>query len=253
MKLLSIITINYNDATGLNKTIESVRKIKKGHEDIVEFIVIDGASSDNSLNVISNNLHLVDEFVSESDNGIYDAMNKGVKISSGSHVCFMNSGDVFYSDFDVLKYTNGIGLGEVGYFNNVVKLGNIYYKRNLKENDMPCHQAMIIPRKCFDNKKFRTDYKVASDYEFNKWLLNNFPSKHIDRFMCINELGGASNNWGSFSDLRKHMSEIIEIDGLSIPYSLRLYFVNIVKYLLIKAFGFKLVYGYIMWKSDENN
>ena len=84
---LSIITINLNNALGLSKTIESVR-----NQDFnsVEFIIIDGGSTDESVKVITENGAHIDKWLSEKDKGIYNAMNKGIKLATGAYCLFLN-------------------------------------------------------------------------------------------------------------------------------------------------------------------
>ena len=94
----SIITINYNNRDGLRKTIESV--VNQSCRDI-EYIVIDGGSTDGSVEVIEEYAGKIDYWVSERDKGIYNAMNKGLAQAHGEYLNFMNSGDCFH-DNDVL-------------------------------------------------------------------------------------------------------------------------------------------------------
>lgn len=97
--LVSIVTVCYNAADMLSKTIESVSA--QSYENI-EYIIIDGASTDGTKQIIQNNIEHIDKFISEKDNGIYDAMNKGTANSSGEWIIFMNAGDTFY-DRDTIK------------------------------------------------------------------------------------------------------------------------------------------------------
>ena len=96
---LSIITVNYNDAKGLERTILSVISQTKHN---FEFIVIDGGSTDGSIDVINKYERHIDYWVSEPDGGIYQGMNKGLRQAQGEYVNFMNSGDCFHST-DVLE------------------------------------------------------------------------------------------------------------------------------------------------------
>lgn len=253
MAQLSIVTINYNDCIGLRRTIDSLRSLKNNFNDKLEFIIVDGGSSDGSLQVINKNAEIIDKFVSEKDNGIYDAMNKGVLMSQGDYICFMNAGDCFYSGFDINAFLKNTKNEKVYCFNNIIKVGNIHFTRYLKEGDMPCHQAMLIPKSCFDHKCFDTRYKIAADYDFNKWLLNSYSSIYINSFMCINELGGISNNWQRLSNLQLHMRELVEIEQLDLFGSLTLKLKNLSKFLLIELFGYKMFYIYQMWRNDESN
>ena len=95
----SIVTINYNNAEGLRRTIQSV--VSQTYADY-EYLIIDGGSSDGSVNAIKDYEDRISYWVSEKDGGIYNAMNKGVKVAHGEYLIFMNSGDVFYNS-DVLK------------------------------------------------------------------------------------------------------------------------------------------------------
>lgn len=95
----SIITINYNNCEGLEKTIQSViEQSYKGYE----YIVIDGGSTDGSIDIIKKYEPSITFWVSEKDSGIYNAMNKGIRHSTGEYLNFMNSGDTFYEP-EVLK------------------------------------------------------------------------------------------------------------------------------------------------------
>lgn len=97
--MISVITINYNNSTGLRKTIQSV--IAQTYNNI-EYIVIDGGSTDGSKSVIEEYEKDIDFWVSEPDGGIYPAMNKGTSHAHGDYCIYMNSGDIFYSK-DVLQ------------------------------------------------------------------------------------------------------------------------------------------------------
>ena len=91
---LSIITVNYNDAIGLERTIKSV--ISQTFRDF-EFIIIDGGSTDKSVEIIRKYEKHIDYWVSEHDGGIYCGMNKGLRQAHGEYINFMNGGDCFYS------------------------------------------------------------------------------------------------------------------------------------------------------------
>ena len=95
---LSIITINYNQAQGLESTIMSVNKYLNND---VQYIIIDGASTDNSTDIIKRYEKRIDYWISEKDNGIYNAMNKGIMKAQGKWSIFMNSGDTFAENFDL--------------------------------------------------------------------------------------------------------------------------------------------------------
>lgn len=92
---LSIITINYNNSIGLRKTIESV---VSQTDNTFEYIIVDGGSSDGSVDIIKQYADKVSQWVSERDGGIYNAMNKGVRMAHGEYIMFLNSGDILYDN-----------------------------------------------------------------------------------------------------------------------------------------------------------
>src|SRR5574339_979809 len=99
MTKISIITVNYNDKAGLEKTLRSVTS--QTLKDF-EYVVIDGGSNDGSKELIESYADKIDYWVSEPDKGVYSAMNKGIKAATGEFVIFMNGGDLFY-DTQVLE------------------------------------------------------------------------------------------------------------------------------------------------------
>ena len=105
---LSIITVNYNNCMGLQRTMDSV--IAQSFEDY-EWLVIDGGSSDGSRELIEQNAEHFTYWVSEPDHGVYHAMNKGIAKAKGDYMCFLNSGDV-YADAHVLERVFDYPLGQ---------------------------------------------------------------------------------------------------------------------------------------------
>ena len=94
-KRLSIITIVYNNKDNLIKTIKSVREQTYKN---IEYIIVDGGSTDGTVDVIKQNPDLIAKYITEPDDGIYDAMNKGLKLATGDYLWFMNSGDEIYAN-----------------------------------------------------------------------------------------------------------------------------------------------------------
>lgn len=152
--LFSIITVNRNNSEGLARTISSVKSLNKKN---YEFIIIDGASTDNSLKILESNKEFIDYYVSEPDNGIYNAMNKGINIAKGEYVIFMNSGDAFiegnvlekleaedlHSDFIFcgwMRSRNGQAI------KSYAPEENITLYKLLRRSACVCHQATFIRR-----------------------------------------------------------------------------------------------------------
>jgi len=174
---ISIITINKNNASGLRKTIESV--ICQTFKDY-EYIVIDGASSDESIDIIKNNLSNITYWVSEPDDGIYYAMNKGIKVANGEYCLFLNSGDYLVSSFTLEKVFEYDFFEDVVYGDTIFE--NRFEERKLKKHNSILsilnffkgshwlyidHQSSFIKKSLFLKYGFyRTDLKIASDQAF---------------------------------------------------------------------------------------
>ncbi|MCX6297099.1 MAG: glycosyltransferase family 2 protein [Bacteroidetes bacterium] len=195
MPKLSIITINFNDESGLEKTIQSV--ISQTVSDF-EFIIIDGGSTDNSVNVLNQFADKITSWISEKDKGIYDAQNKGIEKASGDYLLFLNSGDCLYNE-NVLKdfynfssnnhrkiiYGNANVLNKDGSSYIVIppqKIDiNFWYASTLT------HQAVFIEKKLFKKYGFyNTEYKFGADFDFlfNMFLKETSEFVHFDQFIC---------------------------------------------------------------------
>ena len=138
---LSIITVVYNNKLGLNKTLKSV--YCQTYDDF-EYIVIDGGSTDGSVELANSFVDSIDYYVSEKDNGIYDAMNKGLSVARGEWVSFMNSGDVF-ADCDVLSKVFSDNLDADFVYSDVFFLrGGLFVCSKLKRRIV--HQSLLYKR-----------------------------------------------------------------------------------------------------------
>lgn len=165
--VVSIITVVRNDAVHLQQTIASVSQHKGSH---TEFIVIDGASSDDTCDVIELNARLIDQTISEPDHGIYDAMNKGIAMARGRYLLFLNAGDelltdveqivIAQSDFPVLIYGRANMIAPNGAVRYIQGKQLKHVRRFLK--GMPlCHQAILYRRDVIPLYDLR--FKVISD------------------------------------------------------------------------------------------
>ena len=154
----SIITVVYNDPLGLEKTIKSVLSQRFLN---FQYIIIDGNSKDQTKKILKKYEKKIDRILSEPDKGIYYAMNKGLKLSEGKGIIFLNAGDIFVGQI----LSNRL---------SIPSLINVYYKKkncNLKKKNysfykfgMPyCHQGIV-----FENKNifYNTEIKISSDYDF---------------------------------------------------------------------------------------
>ena len=213
--MITIVTINYNNEQGLSKTLSSVQNLpdEKG---TFEFIVIDGGSTDGSLDLIAKNKDIIDYIISEQDAGIFDAMNKGMLQAKNDWVIFMNSGDVFSSDFALsliprswLKSNNNLIYGNKIENGKSIKPGQ---KRLLEYGVIhACHQAMLIRNKYQYNLK----YKIYGDYEIvsRLYLLGADKFRYLDVDVCQREEGGVSREVSLRKRYEKFLA-VYEVFGL---------------------------------------
>lgn len=174
---ITIITVNYNNAIGLEKTICSV--IQQSYSNI-EYIIIDGGSTDNSIDIIKKYENKITYWVSEKDSGVYDAMNKGIKKSTGDYILFLGSDDKLWDKDIIATIFNNIEIHKYDFiYGNVNSpdLGENYdgaftVKKIFSKNI--CHQAIFYKQELF--KKYglyNVKYKVAADHAYNiKCILN---------------------------------------------------------------------------------
>ena len=197
--LVSIVTVVYNGEKHLEETILSVINQTYDH---IEYIIIDGGSTDATLEIIKKYEDAIDYWVSEKDAGIYDAMNKGIKRASGEWINFMNAGDGFYS-IDVLQkiFLKNDFLGiEVIYGNHnvvyptktrVVKAGNI---EDIYKGSQFCHQSSFVSSKTHKINRFNLANKIGADFEFFYNLYNKgLPFKYVDIIVSNYCAGGLSD------------------------------------------------------------
>lgn len=182
MKKLSIITINYNNRDGLRKTIESV--VNQTWQDF-EYIVIDGGSTDGSVEVIKEYADRIDYWVSEPDKGIYNALNKGVAVAQGEYCNFMNSGDCFYAS-DTLERvfeinpTADIVCGNT--YSSYLKVPPQEITFEFIFNESICHQCAFIRTTLMKKYGYDEKYKIVADRKFfvQALLLDNCSYQALD-------------------------------------------------------------------------
>lgn len=207
---ISIITVSYNSSQHIADTIKSV--LSQTYSNI-EYIIIDGNSSDNTVSIIKTyeiKFGSRLKWISESDKGLYDAMNKGIKMATGDIVGIINSDDFYHENDIVEKIANAFILdknveatfGDVRFVNpdNLDKTVRYYRSKNFKPwrfrfGFMPPHPTFFTYKKNFENfGYYRTDYKIAADYELLiRFLYNNkLRYKYLPLDVMKMRTGGAS-------------------------------------------------------------
>lgn len=209
---ISVVTINFNHKEGLEKTIKST--VSQSYENL-EYIVIDGASSDGSKEVIENYADSIVYWVSEPDGGIYDAMNKGALAATGEWINFMNSGDIFASNEVIrligkqiseeidLIYGHAVGIqeNEERIFRKAGNPADIWKSGQLRHNALFARTALVQAH------PFSTDaqMKVVADFDFMyKMFALNKQYKTVDKTVMEFEIDGVSSQ-------RSRIQEIYDV------------------------------------------
>lgn len=242
-QILSIITVVKNSESTIEKTIQSVLSQKVEN---LEYIVIDGNSSDNTLGIIKKYEDKIDYWCCIEDEGIYDAMNYGLKLSRGKIIGLINSGDIYTNDSlkTVLKYFKKkedisflFGTVNRHYLGgNVIKKVGFNRKR-IKYNfdSVTCHSTGFFIKNNIQKELglYNTKYKCSSDYDlFYKLLIQNDyngSSTTKEEIIGIVESGGFSSKYGYWKKLKEEMSIRIE-NNQSYFLILIIFFNSIIKH-----------------------
>ncbi|MDP4286107.1 MAG: glycosyltransferase family 2 protein [Bacteroidota bacterium] len=217
MPKLSIITINLNNAAGLQRTMESV--FEQTFTDY-EYIIIDGGSTDGSKELIEEHQNKLGYWVSEKDGGIFNAQNKGILKSDGKYLLFLNSGDNFY-DENILKYVNsfldstGIVYGDI-----LVKEPDKSWVKKYNEQisfdyftkDTLPHQASFIKKSLFKMiGLYDETLQISSDWKFFLEAIckYNVTSKYLDKVIVEYDYSGISSTPGNWEIIAQERQTII--------------------------------------------
>ena len=206
--LFSIITPVLNNKNGLLKTIESIKKQSLAN---YEHIVIDGGSTDGTLEIIKNEKNIT-EWISEKDKGIYDAINKGLKISRGKYINTINSGDYYYSHDSLKIIKDYFEKNDVSFIFGAVLKKKVFYKYEPNKmlwtfNFYPAHSSgFFIKKKAHDEiGNYNLRYPCSSDYDFFWRLIKKNKHKGLstkkNEIIGVFEPGGFSANYGVFKHI----------------------------------------------------
>lgn len=193
--ILTIVTIVYNHANGFKATAKSIENNKNN---LVEWVVVDGLSTDGTIEIIKDYQNCINTYISEKDKGIADAFNKGIKLANGQFLLFLNAGDLL--NINIEKITSFLNLNRsVPCVIGKIKMGNKIYGRAIPfwrqymRNHLP-HQAMFINKNmfekygCYDIKR-----RLGMDYEWSLRLKNEWSDiLFISDIISIMEPGGVS-------------------------------------------------------------
>ena len=204
---ITVITVSRNSGATIEETILSV--FIQSYKDI-EHLIVDGASSDNTLSIIERHSDKIAAYISEPDNGIYHAMNKGINMASGDIIGFLNSDDVFANDNVINKISSVFNdklidacYGDLLYLSKdhskiIRHWKSKQYQDGLcKTGWMPAHPTFYVRKKIYEKYGvYNLDYKYQSDYEMTLRFLevNKIRSYYLPEVLVKMRIGGVSNN-----------------------------------------------------------
>lgn len=192
---ITIGTVCYNAERVIENLIKSV--LSQTYDNI-EFVIVDGASKDGTLDVINRYKDKIDTMVSEPDKGIYDAMNKLLTYATGDYLIFMGADDVFYNNDVIANMASKMKEKDSVYYGSVIFKG-IGTKHWGKFNKVKwattnvCHQAIFYPRSVYSTHTYDVRYKIYADYAYNLQLLKeNVKFEYVDIITVLYNMTGAS-------------------------------------------------------------
>lgn len=218
---ISVITVSYNSALTIEETIKSVISQKKSND--IEYIIIDGGSTDQTIKIINNYISDIDIFLSEKDKGIFDAINKGILKATGDIISILHSDDIYFNDKTidtVVKYFKDDEKLDCLIGNTLIskkeskiisrKYSSKFFRKwMLRFGYSPPHPSTFIKKHIYDNFGcYNIDHKIAGDFEFylKIFFKEKVSFKTIDKNLVIMKSGGASSN-----SLKSNLISTIEI------------------------------------------
>jgi glycosyltransferase involved in cell wall biosynthesis len=248
MTKISIITVVYNNMECIENAIQSASSQTYPN---IELIVVDGFSTDGTINVIEENIANVDIFISEPDKGIYDALNKGIVQASGDVIAILHSDDQFYDEHVVSDMMVHIEKtkSEVCFADMVIVdklsgqvlrfyMANYFKKWMFRIGWMPPHPACFIKKSLFNEfGMYSTNYKVAGDFDL---LVRFFYGRkirwsYLDRISVKMSAGGISNSgWRSKKLIFNEINQVLKYNNVwSLPiFQLGRYFIRLLEMLI---------------------
>ena len=202
---ISVITISYNAEDTIEKTLKSIENQSYNN---IEHIIIDGGSKDSTLEICNSFSHEA-KIISELDNGVYDAFNKGLKLATGDVVGFLNADDTFYNENSIQDIVDAfsnnetdIVYGNLDYVNEESKvirnwISRPYAKGLVKKAWMPAHPSFYCKKEVYDRLGgYNDSFKIAGDFELCVRFLeiNQVPSFYLNKKLVKMLVGGISNS-----------------------------------------------------------
>ena len=223
----SIITVTYNAEKVLEDTIQSV--ISQTYRN-VEYIIVDGASKDHTLEIVNKYHNRINKVISEPDKGLYDAMNKGIQLATGDYLCFLNAGDKFHDSETLQKVVHtlkGQELPDVIYGETAIvdEEGHFLHMRRLstpahlnwksfKQGMLVCHQAFFANRKLAINHLYDLQYRFSADFDWCIRIMKKAKCLHNTRLTLIDYLNEGMTTQNHKASLKERFCIMAKHYGL---------------------------------------
>ena len=222
MKKISLITVSYNAASTIEATILSV--IKQTYP-LIEYIIIDGKSTDRTLDIIKKYNKNISFWISEKDGGIYDAMNKGLKIATGDYLLFLGADDRLFSEQTIESIISKLQEEEVYYGDcYMTTIRKVYwgkFNRYKLAIGNICHQSIFYPKKIYKNYIYDTSFKIYADYVYNLKIYNKIKFNYLDETISLFNYNGISSSSKDTKFKKKEYILVLQNLGI-VPVIIRL-------------------------------
>lgn len=226
---VTIITAVYNSMNHIGDAIQSV--LSQNYPDI-EYIVIDGGSTDGTLSVVKQYEGRISKIISEPDKGLYDALNKGIKLATGDYIGFVHSDDMLFDDYVISRIVNHIKKTRCDVFYGdgifvsaqntkmIVRnwIGGKYSKQKVRTGWLPLHPTMYIKRDVYlKHGLYDISYKIAGDTDLLVRYLykENLSVSYLHKYIIRMRMGGVSTSVGRTKDKWTEDMRIYRSHGLS--------------------------------------
>ena len=203
--LLTVVTVVFNDPDGLRRTLDSVRP----HLDLAEHWIIDGSTTDDVREVVGAETDTRVHLLSEPDEGLYDAMNKGLDRATGEFVMFLNAGDVYLPTFDPRTFLRGpeVVVGHV-----VERFADDRYLRPARHlahralTSAP-HPATAYPRLAYTTLRYDVSIPIAADGNYTRRAIELVGGRFVPQVVAEFELGGKSSQYSDLAVVRERLRD----------------------------------------------
>lgn len=195
---ISVVTVTFNAEKTIKRTVDSL--LSQDYNNI-EYIIIDGGSNDNTIEILGKDKNRFDKIIIEKDQGIYDAMNKATKVASGDFLIFMNAGDTFFSNNAITKsvmlITNieALYYGDAIYVNELISekiwRGGSFSKYRLSKTNI-CHQTIFYPKYIYKSYSYNLRYKLFADWAYNIQIYKKHKFIYLDQTIAYYDSTGIS-------------------------------------------------------------